>query len=129
MEPEELEILVERLKARRAELVALGDEVIAPNRTDAVSVPDEDTQPLNEMNQVIASKRNKARALELERIEVALRQIAHSPDDFGECDACGEAIALKRLEVVPWARRCVRCEDRLNPRVKSRRRHIFDYDD
>jgi DnaK suppressor protein len=129
MEPEEFEALHTQLVAKRDEIVRLGDERIDPNRVDAVSVPDEDTQPLTEMNQVIASKRNKARIVELERIEAALARMANDPDCFGECLECGEMIPLRRLQVMPWALHCVKCEDRRNPRKRSRRRHIFDYED
>tara|TARA_B100000686_G_C16372046_1_gene753075 strand:- start:214 stop:675 length:462 start_codon:yes stop_codon:yes gene_type:complete len=129
MEEEELEILRAQLLERRAEILQMGDEQIDPNRVDVVTVPDEDTQPLTEMNQVIASKRNKARVVELERIEAALKRMTIDPDSFGECLDCGELIPLRRLQVMPWALYCVTCEDRKNPRTRSRRRHIFDFED
>jgi DnaK suppressor protein len=34
--------------------------------------------------------------------------------DFGLCGACGEGIPLKRLNVIPWAARCVTCQERLD---------------
>jgi len=30
---------------------------------------------------------------------------------FGECVECGGDIELKRLEAIPWARYCVRCQE------------------
>ena len=30
---------------------------------------------------------------------------------FGECAQCGGDIELKRLEAIPWARCCVRCQE------------------
>ena len=30
---------------------------------------------------------------------------------FGECAECGGDIELKRLEVIPWARYCVKCQE------------------
>jgi DnaK suppressor protein len=30
---------------------------------------------------------------------------------FGECAGCGGDIELKRLEAIPWARYCVRCQE------------------
>lgn len=30
---------------------------------------------------------------------------------YGKCIRCGEAVPDKRLEAVPWARHCVRCQD------------------
>ena len=32
---------------------------------------------------------------------------------FGICEECGEAISLKRLEVMPNARYCVKCQEEL----------------
>lgn len=29
---------------------------------------------------------------------------------FGNCEGCGKAISRKRLDAVPYARRCIRCE-------------------
>ena len=31
--------------------------------------------------------------------------------DYGECVNCGEPIQEKRLNAVPWARYCLRCQD------------------
>ena len=30
---------------------------------------------------------------------------------FGECIECGSDIELKRLEAIPWARYCVKCQE------------------
>lgn len=31
--------------------------------------------------------------------------------DYGLCVHCGEPVQEKRLEAVPWARHCLRCQD------------------
>ena len=49
----------------------------------------------------------------LESIDVALYRIQYG--DYGNCDHCGEPIQEKRLEAVPWAKHCLRCQD-LNER-------------
>lgn len=49
----------------------------------------------------------------LESIDAALYRIAGG--DYGKCDHCEEPIQEKRLEAVPWARHCLRCQD-LNER-------------
>ena len=49
----------------------------------------------------------------LESIDAALYRIADG--GYGKCDHCGEPIQEKRLEAVPWARNCLRCQD-LNER-------------
>jgi len=49
----------------------------------------------------------------LESIDAALYRIEDG--DYGKCDYCGDPIQEKRLEAVPWARHCLRCQD-LNER-------------
>lgn len=55
-----------------------------------VSMSDNDRQLLNSIDEA------------LERIEEG---------DYGKCARCGEALPEKRLEAVPWARHCIRCQD------------------
>ena len=31
--------------------------------------------------------------------------------EYGECVNCGEPVAEKRLDAVPWARYCLKCQD------------------
>lgn len=49
----------------------------------------------------------------LESIDRALYRIEEG--EYGYCDNCGEPIQEKRLEAVPWAQHCVRCQE-LNER-------------
>jgi DnaK suppressor protein len=128
MDAPDLERLRVIILKRRAELLDLGDAELEPNREDPVAKTDEDAQPLNEMNQVLASRHNKLRAEELAGIEDALRRMAQDPDDFGYCADCQEPIAPRRLELMPWALRCVACQQKLGgPHKSSRRRHLADY--
>ena len=45
----------------------------------------------------------------LDSIDAALARIAGG--EYGKCINCGEPILEKRLEAVPWARHCIRCQD------------------
>lgn len=45
----------------------------------------------------------------LNLIDEALERMEDS--GFGKCIRCGQAVPEKRLEAVPWARHCVRCQD------------------
>jgi DnaK suppressor protein len=49
----------------------------------------------------------------LESIDSALDRIEDG--QYGKCVNCGQPIQEKRLEAVPWARHCLRCQD-LNER-------------
>ena len=44
---------------------------------------------------------------EMEQIKMALSKIENG--SYGQCNGCGEKIALKRLEAIPHAAKCVKC--------------------
>jgi DnaK suppressor protein len=46
----------------------------------------------------------------LYEIDEALRRLYREPESFGLCEHCGEAIAFERLDVIPEARLCSRCQ-------------------
>ena len=47
-----------------------------------------------------------------ERLQT-VRQAIHSLDcsQYGECLGCGETISEKRLAAVPWATKCLQCQE------------------
>jgi DnaK suppressor protein len=45
----------------------------------------------------------------LRQVKAALRRI--HDDSFGTCTDCEAAIGPKRLAAVPWAARCIRCQE------------------
>jgi DnaK suppressor protein len=45
----------------------------------------------------------------LRLIDEALERIADG--GYGECANCGKDIQVKRLEAIPWARYCIRCQE------------------
>jgi len=51
----------------------------------------------------------------LREISDALRRMDH--DHYGVCLECEEAISVKRLDAVPWARYCVTCQERIAARI------------
>lgn len=118
----------------RAQLTAMRDEIteggrvrLDPNRTDPNAKKDDDAQPLNEMLQAIASSRNKVRTGSLRDVEAALAKIADDPEDFGLCEACEEPIKARRLELMPYARMCVRCQAAHEDPQGGTRRNLTDY--
>lgn len=121
---------MKRLLELRAEILAEGDISLDPARKHETDTGgDEDEQPLNEMSQVIASKRNSARTDVLTRVQNALRRIDKAPDDYGLCTECGESIG-RRLEAMPYVELCLECQNDRDggPSARtSRRRHLTDY--
>lgn len=58
--------------------------------------------------ELLFSMSNNDRRL-LELIDEALGRI--EAGEYGECVHCGELVQERRLEAVPWARHCLRCQD------------------
>ncbi|MGH7475550.1 MAG: TraR/DksA family transcriptional regulator [Longimicrobiales bacterium] len=68
---------------------------------------DEGTDTIErEKNYMLAGQEGRL----LQRIDEALRTIYKEPDRYGCCEVCGQDIADERLELVPWATRCVQDE-------------------
>lgn len=98
-----------RLLAERAALVRLAlasEEGRRPVELDPARVG-----RLSRMDalqeQEMARAIERRRTLGVRRIDAALRRIEE--DEYGDCVACGEAIAPKRLELDPTAPRCIDC--------------------
>jgi RNA polymerase-binding transcription factor DksA len=126
--PATLERLRKRLLEMRAQILGEGDVAIEPARTDPTAVGgEEEAQSLTEMNQVIASKRNRERTTALGRIQAALKRLDEAPDAFGQCAECGDPIG-KRLEVMPYVELCVECQHARDGSPKGLgRRHLRDF--
>ena len=56
---------------------------------------------------LVSMSANDRRLLEL--IDEALERI--EAGEYGNCVHCGEPVQERRLEAVPWARHCLRCQD------------------
>jgi DnaK suppressor protein len=51
----------------------------------------------------------------LREISDALLRLSHG--HYGVCLECEEPISVKRLEAVPWARYCVKCQEQIAARI------------
>jgi DnaK suppressor protein len=60
-------------------------------------------------DQFIALRINNLDYLQLKLIEEALARI--DSEEYGVCADCGNAIARARLEAIPWAVRCIACQE------------------
>src|SRR5581483_8433713 len=101
------------LKAIRKKLVELVKKLEALKPRDVSGSDDkldEDAAPLEEMNQVIASARNKNDLVVLGKVRKAIARLDSDPDDFGNCLDCGDEIVFKRLDAMPWVELCVECQ-------------------
>jgi RNA polymerase-binding transcription factor len=60
-------------------------------------------------DQSITLRINRLDFLQLKLIEAALERI--DSEEYGVCTDCGNAIASARLEAIPWAVRCIACQE------------------
>jgi len=97
------------LEARRDELKALSSgsaDARKPVELDQQSVGRLSRQDALQQ-QAMANAQEARRANENRKIDAALARIADG--EYGWCEDCGEAIAIKRLEIDPTAMRCASC--------------------
>lgn len=120
----------QRLIELREQLRREGDLEIEPVRDgeDPTQKVDEDAAPLTEMQQVIASNRNRARAKQLQEIAEALERLDDDPEGVGFCESCDEPIPARRMELQPWARLCITCQsEKEADAAPGSRKHLTDY--
>ncbi len=105
--------LLHRMKAillRRREAIgqSLGGELGRFNMSDDRSVGDDADMAADTDYGFINSQLAENESCELEQIERALEQMREGR--YGVCDACGKNIAVSRLQALPYAIKCIRCQ-------------------
>ncbi|HET7529429.1 MAG TPA: TraR/DksA C4-type zinc finger protein [Mycobacteriales bacterium] len=106
--PEYRAVLEEQWRLQVADIVELSLEAMSP----AAGEPDTDGSQAGGLHlsaQLIAAARQQ-----LQETEDALARVDNGT--YGVCGSCREPIAAERLEILPAARYCVRCQGQ-----KSRR--------
>ena len=94
---------------------ALRESILIHRVADAT----DGTQQASERDLAIHSlDRNSTLA---KRIQGALDRL--DDGSYGECIECGDEIALKRLQAIPWAELCIRCQEMLDRRGPAQNFH------
>src|SRR4051794_27971179 len=60
-------------------------------------------------NRELLNNLNESDVVRLRFIDDALKAIDRG--QYGQCVSCGEDIKEKRLEAIPWATMCIRCQE------------------
>jgi DnaK suppressor protein len=100
----------DRLLARREGLFRQVTEAEMSSRErDAEATQDPADMAANAYTKelLISMSANDRRLLEL--IDEALGRI--EAGEYGDCINCGEPVPEKRLDAIPWARYCLKCQD------------------
>jgi len=114
MDKRKTKTYLDKLLTRREGLVGQVQEAEAYSRQrDAEATQDPADMAANAYTkELLVSMSANDRQL-LTAIDDALDRIQDG--DYGNCVHCGKPIQERRLEAVPWARHCLRCQD-LNER-------------
>jgi len=104
--PSELDVIREILEKQQAELIHV------LRKRDGITI-EKSADQMDEIQH--ASERDLAmrnvdrESSLLHEVKAALRRIHDG--SFGTCIECESAISPKRLAAVPWASRCIQCQD------------------
>ena len=110
MDKRRLKVYRDRLLDRREGLVGQVMEAEQYSRErDSEATQDPADMAANAYTKelLVSMSANDRKLLEL--VDEALARI--EAGEYGECVHCGEPVQEKRLEAVPWARHCLRCQD------------------
>lgn len=100
----------DKLLARRESLVQQVNEAERRNRDrDQEATQDPADVAANAYAKELSISMSEGDRRLLTLIDEALKRI--ETGDYGECVHCGEQVQDKRLEAIPWARHCLRCQD------------------
>ena len=115
MEDTILNTMRERLESDRAELIQRLEKIGRPKSKDAsdyeTSFPEHGDKPEENATEVSDFQDNLALERDLEstlgKVDLALERI--KAGTYGTCIDCGADVSKERLEVLPYARRCMTC--------------------
>lgn len=113
-EPSMTPAFQERLVARAAQLEAVlaedasAAQALAHRAESGQEVTDFKDLAQNEADTVVHDLQHGHAIDELDAVRAALRRLAQG--SYGLCQACGEGIEVARLQAMPTALRCMRCQ-------------------
>ena len=106
----EIEQLREWLVEQKCELQILVDH--AESGTQPVQLDQQSVGRVSRIDAIqqqhMAIANQQQASAQLRKVERALQRI--EVGDYGECQECGEAIVLARLQVQPFAEMCINCQ-------------------
>jgi DnaK suppressor protein len=78
--------------------------------TQAERICEED-QAQNSLEEAVSLRLNGHEYMQLRQIQEALDRLQLG--EYGVCLSCTEAIPAKRLQALPWAKYCVKCQEKI----------------
>ena len=100
----------DRLLARRESLFSQVTEAEMSSRErDLEATQDPADMAANAYTKELLISMSANDRMLLQLIDEALQRVEKG--EYGECVNCGEQVQPKRLDAVPWARYCLKCQD------------------
>ena len=96
------------LEKRASVLIGLGAKAQSLSTGDRVS---EEDQAQHSLQEAVSLRLNGFEYLQLRQIQQALDRLLLG--EYGICLSCEGSIAAKRLQALPWAKYCVKCQERI----------------
>lgn len=101
--------LIDILRKRRTALRRnLANELSGLRQGAGIDIGDAADVAADDEFNLLSSQLAESESRELAKVEEALARIDEGR--FGLCDGCNEKIPLPRLQALPYATRCVRCQ-------------------
>jgi len=102
----------ELLRSKAAEIqLSMSAQAVAQKVARQECPSDEGDLSQQSHEEWIFLNRNTLDAKLLREVEAALQRIENGT--YGICQECEEEISVKRLNAVPWARYCVKCQEEI----------------
>jgi DnaK suppressor protein len=96
------------LKKRASALAGLGAQTHYLAQAERIC---EEDQAQNSLEEAVSLRLNGHEYLQLRQIQAALDRL--QVGEYGTCLSCAETIPPKRLQALPWAKYCVKCQERI----------------
>lgn len=110
-----LKILIE---TKRRELVS---EIHA--QTNLIAINESEADPIDKMQSMNMREETATQLGRRSRVLAEIERSLHAVNEgsYGLCVDCEEAISLKRLQTIPWASRCIGCQQSMERREAEHR--------
>lgn len=117
MEQKVLDSFREQLAEKREDILKEAERTLSELTDQSGNIPDPNDRASAESGRNFELRIRQREQKLLSKIEDALQRIEDG--DFGECDSCGCAIGIKRLEARPVTSQCIECKTAQESKEKS----------
>jgi len=109
MKKTELQQFKQTLEAQRDESFRMLHRLGNETRSVDVSPQDSGDQSVASVSKESLFQLSSQHSSQVRKIELALFRIDQG--SFGICALCGDDIAMRRLEALPWTEHCLQCQE------------------